>query len=148
MNDTFDARADFIGLDLGFTIRNINTSTDLFTSNTGFQDFNATFTSGQTITIQFGSTPTPARSSCNAILSELNFSTFDFIAIFAILSVFIIISVVAVTVFVMNGDFSIKGLITDDMNLSVVKVAIIEIMLIAIVMIITLIVVGSMCGAL
>ncbi len=51
INATYNARADFYGLDIGLTIRNINTSTDLFTSESGNQDYNATFTSGQVIRI-------------------------------------------------------------------------------------------------
>lgn len=51
INETFDARADFIGLATGLVVRNINTSEDLFISRVGDQDFNATFTPGQQIRI-------------------------------------------------------------------------------------------------
>lgn len=50
-NATFNAIANFVGLEVGLTIRNLNTSTDLFTSATGNQDFNATFTPGQNLRI-------------------------------------------------------------------------------------------------
>ena len=56
-NETFDAVATFIGLNISLTIRNINTSTDLFTSVLGSTDFNATFTTGQVIRIMSGQTP-------------------------------------------------------------------------------------------
>lgn len=58
-NATFDAVASFFGLDIGITLRNINTSTDLFTSTTGTQDFNASFTSGQVIITNNKTTPPP-----------------------------------------------------------------------------------------
>ena len=48
-NATFDAVATFIGLDVGLTILNVNTSVNLFSSVLGSQNFNATFTPGQTI---------------------------------------------------------------------------------------------------
>lgn len=51
VNATYDARADFYGLDVGLVIRNINTSTDLFVSSVGNQDYSATFSSGQVIRI-------------------------------------------------------------------------------------------------
>lgn len=50
------ARADFYGLQVGYVIRNINTSSDLFTSTSGNQDYNATFTQGQLIRIMGGPT--------------------------------------------------------------------------------------------
>lgn len=50
-NATFDARADFFGLDINLIVRNKNTSTDLFTSTLSDQNFNVTFTSGQVIII-------------------------------------------------------------------------------------------------
>lgn len=51
VNETYDARADFYGLGIGLIVRNINTSTDLFTSVAGSQDYNATFTPGQVLMI-------------------------------------------------------------------------------------------------
>ncbi len=51
VNATFDARADFIGLAVGLIIRNVNTETDLFESEVGDQDFNATFTPSQVLMI-------------------------------------------------------------------------------------------------
>ena len=50
-NATYNARADFYGLDIGLTIRNINITTDLFTSVSGSQNYNATFSSGQILRI-------------------------------------------------------------------------------------------------
>jgi len=58
-NATFDARADFYGLQVGLTLRNINTSTDLFTSAAGNDAFNATFGIGELIRIM-SMTTTPA----------------------------------------------------------------------------------------
>lgn len=49
--NTSDASADFIGLQIGLVIRNLNTSTDLFQARTGSQTFNATFTQGQVLKI-------------------------------------------------------------------------------------------------
>jgi len=41
-NSTFTSIANFIGLSPGLTIFNVNTSTDIFRSTSGLQDFNAT----------------------------------------------------------------------------------------------------------
>lgn len=49
--NTTNAFANFIGLTVDLTIRNINTSTDLFTSMVGNEDFNVTFSAGQLIRI-------------------------------------------------------------------------------------------------
>jgi len=48
-NETFDAVASFFGLQVGFTITNVNESNDLFNSTAADQEFNATFTPGQVI---------------------------------------------------------------------------------------------------
>lgn len=45
-NLTSDAVATFDGLDVGLTIRNVNTSIDLFNSTLGDQNFNVTFSPG------------------------------------------------------------------------------------------------------
>ncbi len=50
-NATYDARADFYGLQIGLIIHNVNTSTDLFTSASGNQSYNATFTPLQILRI-------------------------------------------------------------------------------------------------
>jgi len=67
-NATFDARADFIGLETGFSILNVNTSVILFSSISAFQDFNATFISGQTIRII--STPSDASVACTTMIAQ------------------------------------------------------------------------------
>jgi len=67
-NASTTAVASFFGLDLSFTIFNVNTSTNLFTSSAGNQDFNASFTSGQVIrTIIFITPQTTAEPLCNDI---------------------------------------------------------------------------------
>ncbi len=65
-NATFDARADFIDLELGMIIHNLNTSTDLFTAEAGAVDFNVTFTTGQTIQIQNLTSSADLVYSCNS----------------------------------------------------------------------------------
>ncbi len=60
-NLTSDAVATFVGLEINLTIRNINTSSNLFTSIIGDQDFNVTFSPGivlQTIIIPSGCSTT------------------------------------------------------------------------------------------
>lgn len=94
-NVTFDAIASFIGLDVGLTIRNINTSTDLFTSSLGNQDYNATFTSEQIIRIMDSET-----YICSlAIQSFLNLTLLFFVL--AILSISLLI-------FSFNKKFSLE----------------------------------------
>lgn len=51
INSTYDAKADFYGLLNGFTLYNVNTSTYLFTSSGTNKNYNATFSSGETLTI-------------------------------------------------------------------------------------------------
>lgn len=68
-NATFTAIAEFYGLSTGLTIRNVNTSTDLFTSASGDQNFNATFTSGQTIRIMSSTTSASCSTADKLILN-------------------------------------------------------------------------------
>ena len=58
VNLTFDAVANFDGLQTGLTINNVNTSLQLFNSTVGDQSFNATFTTGQVL--QIVATPSDA----------------------------------------------------------------------------------------
>ncbi|KKL05389.1 hypothetical protein LCGC14_2606510 [marine sediment metagenome] len=48
-NASFDAVASFFGLQVGYTITNVNETNDLFNSTALDQEFNATFTAGQVI---------------------------------------------------------------------------------------------------
>jgi hypothetical protein len=92
-NTTYDARADFYGLAINLIIRNINISTNLFTSTLGNQDYNATFTPGQILRILLS--PTAAEitvtRTCNNLLAGLAvFFTFISIIILAVIGKFII----------------------------------------------------------
>lgn len=51
INDTYNSRADFYGLDIGLTIRNINTTIDLFTATASSQDYNAALPIGNLLQI-------------------------------------------------------------------------------------------------
>lgn len=91
-NATYEARADFIGLDIGIIVRNVNTSTNLFTSSAGAQSFNATFAVGQVIQTTNSTTDKgEVGLVCTSLLDA--FSTigqFLVIIILAIIVVFII----------------------------------------------------------
>ena len=58
----YNAVISFFGLDTGLVVRNINTSTDLFISVLGNQDYNATFSPWQILRIM--SFLTPVESDC------------------------------------------------------------------------------------
>lgn len=74
VNATYDARADFYGLEEGLTVRNINTSTDLFTSTTITQNYQAAFTPGEVLTIT--SNPPFQQTADNFIAALAIFATF------------------------------------------------------------------------
>ncbi len=96
-NATFDAVANFIGLDVGLTIRNVNTSTDLFTSTLGDQDFNATFTTGQRLIINsFRTLGVNCSSDVNSILKL----TLIFLALVIIL--------LPILILIINGKLSLE----------------------------------------
>ncbi len=81
INLTYDARVDFYGLDIGLTIHNVNASTDLFTSSSGNQDYNATFTPGQVLRIT--EEPTEPTYECtSADRTLLNLTTLFFAILF------------------------------------------------------------------
>jgi len=73
-NDTYNSRADFYGLQTGLIVHNVNTSTDLFISSTGNQNYNAIFTPGQVLRI----TNDPVYSCTSADRTLLNLTTLFF----------------------------------------------------------------------
>ena len=77
-NLTYNSRADFYGLAIGLTIRNINTSTDLFTSASGNQDYNATFTTEQVLRITGNITENGDYVCSSADRALLNLTTLFF----------------------------------------------------------------------
>ena len=89
-NETFDAVASFIGLETGFTIRNINLSLDLFTSGVGSQDFNATFISGHTIRVIIKEI-TLTQKTCNSSLNNISSLSTVMQKSFPILALFVLV---------------------------------------------------------
>ncbi len=109
-NATFDAVANFFDLPIDFTIRNVNTSTDLFTSSLGSEDFNATFTPGQTIQIlgQSSRIIPITEQTCNNLSDGFNtFFTFMPI-IFTILAIIIIVSLLIGLIFLIRNPESFE----------------------------------------
>ena len=91
-NATSTATAEFIGLQAGLLIHNINTSTDIFTSAIGNQNFNATFTAGQVIQVRDddGFSNTVISAQCSGITD--GFSLFGtLLAIIAITVVLVMV---------------------------------------------------------
>ncbi len=71
-NATFNASASFFDLGLNLTIRNVNTSIDLFTSSLSVQNFNVTFTSGQVITITGALLSSPQDIACSTMIDQFS----------------------------------------------------------------------------
>lgn len=99
INTTYNARADFYGLDAGLTIRNINTSTDLFTSASGSQAYNATLISGHIIRIMNVTTPSTTCSSADRAL-------FNVTVIFFALAILII----SFSYLIIKGKISLRNI--------------------------------------
>lgn len=112
INATFDARADFIGLALGLAIRNLNTSTDIFLSSVGDQNFNATFLSGHTIRTQLGITPPFVEPYCSAVLDGLGIGieTLAALGVIALLVLSLIIFAGLILFNKSTGDLSDLGI--------------------------------------
>jgi len=90
VNDTSFARAQFFGLPLGFTLRNVNSSTDLFTSVVGSRDFLAVFVPGVTVRVLGGPTLSDSDLIClNGLLGLQSLS--DFIPLLFVVVAFLII---------------------------------------------------------
>ncbi len=134
-NATFDARADFLGLDIGLVVRNVNTATDLFTSTSGSQNFNATFTSGQVITINGGATPSTGRSACDVMVQQ--FGTFPILI--GLLGTIILLGAV---IFVLTTGFVS---INFDFNKGLVFGGILAVVSVAILIIIAIVIFGNLC---
>lgn len=94
-NATFDAVAEFIGLFNTRTLRNINSSTDLFTSSLGSQNFNATFSSGQVIRIT--AAPEPSSTSTDSICSDITGGFGSFFGFFPV--IFTIVAIITLVLF-------------------------------------------------
>lgn len=121
-NATFDAVASFFGLNLNFTLFNVNTSTNIFTSSPGAQDFNITFTPGEIIRIVIADIDRKSTfATCNQLLPGFG-TFFSFFPIFfTILAIIIIVFMLIGLMFVvrdqsrpnpLNIDLSSSGLIS------------------------------------
>lgn len=134
-NATFDARADFFGLDIGLTIRNINTSTNLFTSASGSQAFNATFTSGQVLRIII-IPPTAAQTACNTMIAQ--FGTFP--VLIGLLGTIILLG--AVIFALVTGFVTIKS---GGINKGLVFGGILTVVSVAVLVIVAIVIFASLC---
>ncbi len=135
-NATFDARADFIGLDIGLTIRNVNTATDLFTSSISNQDFNATFTSFQVLIINSGPFVSDAKLACNTMVAEIGLWPI----LLGLLGTIILLGAV---IFALGTGFvTLKGF---GFNSRFVFFGILTVISIAILIIVAIVILGSLC---
>lgn len=136
VNDSFDATANFIGLEVNLTIRNVNTSTDLFTSSVGSQNFNATFTPGQVLRIILTVVvaETSLTSACNSLLES-----------FGVLASFIAIVFLAVIGGVLM--FFIKGSGSVDLSqVSLIQIGI-GVLGLALTIVVGILIVSGVCAA-
>ncbi len=72
INNTYDAVINFLGLKVDLTLRNINTSSDVFTSIIGSQDYNATLTPWQLLRVMGEQTDIVITGCSNATRAILN----------------------------------------------------------------------------
>jgi len=110
VNETFDATVRFVGLEINLSIRNVNTSTNLFSSTLGDQDFNATITPGQVLTII--ESPTGPVTPSESVLSAFSSS-----AIVIFVSLFATLGVVFVLIFLRFGLDALTGNTNVDFNM-------------------------------
>ncbi len=123
-------------MDIGLTIRNINTSTDLFTSATGSQAFNATFTSGRVLRINSGPTPSTARSACNTMVQQ--FGTFP--VLIGLIGTIILLG--AVIFALTTGFITIKS---GGINKGFIVGGIVTVVSVAVLVIVAIVIFGSLC---
>lgn len=119
-NATFDAVATFIGLEVGRTVLNVNTSVNLFTSSSTLQDFNATFTTGQVIRIIIvGATATAQQPICNSLIPGI--AQFFEVApiIFSIVAIIITLLIVGGIIFIVQDPSRLDGF---NIDFSTIKV--------------------------
>lgn len=129
-NATYDAVASLIGLPIGMNVLNVNTDTILFTSSASSQNFNATFTPGQTIritnTVTLGSN---ARTQCLELVTAFG----GYAVLIGLLGTIIFLAAIMVllrTGFIGNGSFN--GNILFGSILTVVAIAVLVIVSIVI----------------
>ncbi len=137
-NATSTAIATFIGLTPGLTLRNVNTSTDLFISSTGAQDFNATFLAGQTIIINPGPVLSTAATACNELISQ--FGTYPILL--GLVGTIILLG--AVLFALSTGFIDLKS---SGINGSFVFGGLLVVISIAILIIIAIVIFGSLCAS-
>lgn len=109
VNQSFPARADFTGLIVGLSVRNINTSANLFTSTVGDQSANLTFQSGEVLQIvNLTVAPSTLQLTCNNLTG--GFSTFfGFMPLFfTILAIGLLIFMLGALVFIVMQSSSNK----------------------------------------
>ena len=134
-NATYNARADFYGLNVGLTIRNINTQQDLFTSASGSQNYNATFTPGQVIrTIII----TDAQNACNTMIIQFG----GFVVFVGLLGTIILLGGIMIT---LARSFTSGG--TPE-GLGKLFTGLLIVVTIGILIIVALVIYGNLCGLL
>lgn len=146
-NATYDAVANFIGLDISLTILNVNTSVNLFTSTLGNQNFNATFTSGQVLRIiPYVTTTTDIQTACNDISRGVAGFYTTIPTFFILLSIVVIILIVVGIITIVKDTSKLDSLINNISEVSIPMI-ITTVLSIVILGIIFLIIAGALCGA-
>ncbi len=142
-NATFDSIATFVGLKVGLTVKNINTSAEL-NSTLGNQDFNVTFTAGQILQIVV---TTPTTGVCGPAGLRVGFNSFfDSIGVvFSILVVIIIILLIWGVIIVIQDPSKLTSLDIDFSKLDLPKIFI-GILIVSIIALISTALIAIMCA--
>ncbi len=136
-NATYNARADFYGLDVGLTIYNVNTDTVLFTSASGSQNYNASWISGQVLRI-ISSIPSSAqgRIACNKMIIQFG----GFVVFIGLLGTIILLGGIMITLarsFTGNGTTE---------GLGKLFAGLLIVVIIGVLIIVALVIYNNLCG--
>lgn len=142
VNTSFNAVANFLNLPLNFTIFNVNTSTTLFTSGIGAQDFNASWTFGQVLTIGFFEEEiTPGDKLCTSLTGGYVAFFTGAPAVFSLLLVLMIILVVGLMFVALKDPGSIKNI-----DFVQTKAFFIGMLVLAVIAMVSIVVLSTLCG--
>lgn len=134
-NITFDAVASFFDLQVGLTVKNVNTSTNLFTSTISNQDFNATIIPGQTIQTLILQ-PSEANTACLTMVAQFG----AFPVLIGLLGTIILLG--AVIFSLISGFASLKG---EGISGNTVFFGMLTLVSLAILVIVAIVIFGSLC---
>lgn len=138
INSTLSAVVNFINLSIGLNVVDVNTSTNLFTSASGSQDFNATILPLEVVLVGDAFTPEPTEGqlSCSAMVAQFGL----FPALAGLLGTIILLAAV---IFVLVEGF--KTVRTEGVNLHVVFRGLLIVVMIAILIIVAIVILSSLC---